>query len=82
MVIDTSLFIEHLRAKDKSKTKLYGIANNRELFVSAVSIYELYMGATTDEKRRDVEYLTDELPLATLNRKHFNRIPELIIVDV
>jgi len=50
MVIDTGVFIEHLRAKDKFKTSLYLIPENTELFISSVSLYELYMGAITKEK--------------------------------
>ena len=50
MVVDTGIFIEHLRAKDKTSTTLFNIADEPELFISAVSLYELYMGATTNEK--------------------------------
>lgn len=126
MVIDTGLFIEHLRVKDKSKTTLYRLADtDQELFTSAVSLYELYMGATSREKMEDVNYLTGdlnvlpftevvaaksaeiyhflrrknkmiefrdifiaatcivhELPIATLNKKHFDRIPELHIATI
>lgn len=44
MVIDTGIFIEHLRAKDKLKTRLYNLPTDIELFISSVSLYELYMG--------------------------------------
>ncbi len=120
MVIDTGIFIEHLRAKDKLNTTLYLLPNNGELFISSVSLYELYMGAFTKEKENDIRSLTEdiqvlpftdgvaikaarlyhqlkkqnnliefrdifiaatcivnELPLVTLNKKHFNRIGEL-----
>ncbi len=123
MVIDTSIFIEHLRSRDKSLTTLYGLADEPELFISAVSLYELYMGATSKEKMQDVAGLmqgltvlpfTDEvalragqiyhqlrasnkliefrdifiaatcltfnLPIATLNKKHFRRIDGLKIL--
>ncbi len=61
MVIDTGIFIEHLRAKDKFKTSLYLIPENTELFISSVSLYELYMGATTKEKEKDILLLTEDL---------------------
>jgi predicted nucleic acid-binding protein len=123
MVIDTGIFIEHLRARDKSTTTLFGLADEPELFISAVSLYELYMGATSKEKMQDVGGLiqgltvlpfTDEvalkagqiyhqlrtsnkliefrdifiaatcltfnLPIATLNKKHFRRIDGLRIL--
>ena len=123
MVIDTGIFIEHLRAKDKLGTTLYRISDNTELFISSVSLYELYMGATNKEKENDVKNITgdlsvlpftdavaqkaaqiyhqlrlsnqmiefrdifiaatcivNEMPIATLNKKHFKRIDGLKIL--
>lgn len=123
MVIDTGIFIEHLRAKDKTQTTLYKLAEKENLCISAVSLYELYMGATSSEKIKDVEQLTgglnilpfdehvaaaaakiflqlkrnnqliefrdifiaatciaNELPIATLNKKHFKRVDDLNIL--
>lgn len=48
MVIDTGVFIEHLRAKNKLKTTLYNLSSDSEMFISSVSLYELYMGATRE----------------------------------
>jgi tRNA(fMet)-specific endonuclease VapC len=123
MVADTGIFIEHLRAKDKLSTTLYKISENQERYISAVTLYELYMGATNREKERDVEELTEgfsvlpftdgiakkaaeiyhklrvsnqmiefrdifiaatcnvnELPIVTLNKKHFKRVDRLKIL--
>ena len=123
MVIDTGIFIEHLRAKDKTRTTLYQLAENEVLCISAVSVYELYMGATTLDKVKDVGQLitgltilpfdetvaitaaeiflklkrnnqliefrdifiaatciANELPIATLNKKHFKRVDNLKIL--
>ena len=63
MVIDTGLFIEHIRAKDKLNTTLYLIPDNTELFVSSISMYELYMGATTKEKENEVRSITEDLQI-------------------
>ena len=63
MVIDTGIFIEHLRAKDKFRTTLYLFSDNSELFISSVTLYELYMGATTKEKENDILNLTEDLPV-------------------
>lgn len=122
MVADTGIFIEHLRAKDKLSTTLYEISENTEIYVSAVTVYELYMGATTKDKENDVMVITEnftvlpftetiaqkaaelyhklrlsnqmiefrdifiaatcivhELPIVTLNKKHFKRIDGLKI---
>jgi predicted nucleic acid-binding protein len=63
MVIDTGIFIEHLRAKDKLNTSLYLIPDNTEIFISAVSLYELLMGATTMAKENDVQAITENIPV-------------------
>ncbi|MDM8173196.1 MULTISPECIES: type II toxin-antitoxin system VapC family toxin [Olivibacter] len=123
MVVDTGVFIEHLRAKDKLSTTLYKISADNGLYTSAVTLYELYMGATTSDKIRDVEAITayftvlpftdsvaqkaaqlyhelrlknkmiefrdifiaatclvHEMPIVTLNKKHFKRIENLEIL--
>ncbi len=123
MVIDTSVFIEFLRAKNKKQTTLFSIPETKQLYISAVTLYELYMGATTPEKKRDIQILTEdipvlpfddsvakeaseiyhqlrldnkiiefrdifiaatalahELPINTLNKKHFERINKLSLI--
>jgi len=120
MVADTGIFIEHLRAKDKLSTTLYKIADSAEIFLSAVTLYELHIGATTPKKKEDVTVITEsftilpftddvarkaaviyhvlrtrnqmiefrdifiaatclvhDLPIVTLNKKHFKRIDDL-----
>jgi predicted nucleic acid-binding protein len=122
MVADTGIFIEHLRAKDKLSTNLYKISENTSIYISAVTLYELHMGATTKEKEADVRVITEnctvlsfteavakkaaeiyqklrlsnqmiefrdifiaatcivnELPIVTLNKKHFKRVEGLKI---
>jgi len=67
VVIDTNIFIEHLRAKNKLSTKLSQLPPNTELFISAVSLYELYTGATTSEKENDVRVITEDLSILPFN---------------
>lgn len=61
LVIDTGIFIEYLRAGNKRNTVLFSLPDDRELFISSVTLYELYMGATTEEKVKDIKLLTDDL---------------------
>lgn len=63
LVIDTSIFIEFLRAKDKTETHLFKLSGQLDLYLSAVTLYELLMGATNEEKISDVHLLTDDLPI-------------------
>jgi len=67
MVIDTSVFIEFLRAKNKTETTLIRIPNDSQLFISAVTLYELLMGANNPEKLNDIRILTDDIPVLSFN---------------
>ncbi len=123
MVVDTSVFIEFLRAKEKSTTTLWAIPDGTSLFVSSVTLYELYLGATKPEKWHDVQELLSNiialpltkqiaeeaarvyqdlrrrnalighrdifigstalvhnLPIKSINEKHFERIKGLVLV--
>lgn len=61
MVVDTGVFLEYLGATDKSQTLLQSVSSEGVLTISAITLYELYMAATTREKLRDVQVLTKEL---------------------
>lgn len=123
MVVDTSIVIEYIRTKDKLSTTLYKLTEQEILFISTVSLYELYIGANSKDKQNDVHLSTKKLivlpftysisilaaqiflqlkaknqliefrdifiaatcikhnlPIKTLNRKHFERIEGLEIV--
>lgn len=55
VLIDTSILIEHLRKQNKQKSILYNIANRYNLYLSTVAEFELYIGATDPQKRREVQ---------------------------
>lgn len=59
MVIDTSIFIEYLRAKDKTTTTLENLPSGSLLYVSAVTVYEIMAGATDPIKRHDFKLLLE-----------------------
>lgn len=63
MVVDTGIFIDYLRSKDKTKTILQNLPDDAELYVSSITLYELYMGATSPQKWIDVKTLTDDIPV-------------------
>jgi len=77
MVIDSNIFIEYLRAKDKHKTVLYSLSNHKPLYISAVSLYELYMGAITVEKKKDVQLLTEDLTVLPFDEHVANQASEI-----
>jgi tRNA(fMet)-specific endonuclease VapC len=55
VLIDTSIIIEHLRKQNKPKSILYNIVNRYDLYLSTVAEFELYIGATDPQKRREVQ---------------------------
>lgn len=58
MVVDTGIFIDHLRSKAKTNTVLYQIFERDDLYVSSVTLYELMAGATTQQKKEDIFLIT------------------------
>jgi predicted nucleic acid-binding protein len=77
MVVDSGIFIEHLRARDKRTTTLSKITDEPKLFISAVSLYELYMGATSPEKRKDVIAITEDLVVLPFTKEIAERAAQI-----
>jgi|SRR5690606_12825471 len=69
LVVDTSVFIEYLRAPNKTKTKLFSISDKTSLCISTITLYELLMGAVNSEKQNDIELLTSDLTILSFNQK-------------
>lgn len=63
MVVDTNIFIEYLRAKNKLNTTLQRLPDTSDLYISSVTIYELFAGSNTDKKKEEVRILTSDLTL-------------------
>ena len=72
VVVDTGIFIDFLRAKNKAKTQLFQIADEGELLISSVTLYELLMGATTPEKLKDISTLTEDIPVLPFDESTAN----------
>ncbi len=79
MVIDTSIFIEFLRTKNKDLTTLKKIPKNTIISLSTVTLYELYMGATNTEKKNDVELLTRNIPIISLEKEIAIKAAEIFL---
>jgi tRNA(fMet)-specific endonuclease VapC len=67
MVIDTSIFIEYLRSRDRPQTTLASFSSITVLYVSVLTVFELYSGATDLSKRLDVDALLQGLFILPLN---------------
>jgi len=68
VLIDTSVIIDHLRKRDKPKSMLFTIADRFNLFVSSITVFELYAGATDERKKKDIENIistAEVIPFST-----------------
>jgi len=61
VLIDTDVAIEYLRSKDKASTTLIRLLKKFDVFASAITEFELYMGAKTDLHVKDLIILFHEI---------------------
>ncbi|HRE41171.1 MAG TPA: type II toxin-antitoxin system VapC family toxin [Ignavibacteria bacterium] len=123
ILADTSIIIEHLRMLDKVNSTFSIHLKSFKIYLSSVTIFELYCGATEKRKKNDIETLcrfTDilnidkttseiagsiyielknkgftigtedlliassalqyDLPVLTLNRKHFKIVKNIKLI--
>ena len=124
VLVDTSILIDYYRKTDKNNSTWIALVRQGYSFaISAVTKYEIYSGATSNQlafwdsilqaltvmpldeaaintavatnsalkkKRKQIDLadlfiaataITNNLPLATLNKKHFDRIDTLKLID-
>ena len=125
LLVDTSIIIDFLRKKKKENSLFWKLINEYDCYISTITEFELFCGATTKGKKCDLEKIINSLqiidldegvslksaeifislrqknkniefrdifiastaivanlPLATLNKKHFNRISELNLKNI
>ncbi len=125
ILIDTSIVIEYLRSPKREKTNFIQLFRQYDIFLSVISVFELFNGAKDQNKKQDIDTIISEintqnftvetakiaseiyrnlrkknkiiefrdiliaatsiqynLPIATLNIKHFERIENLKIIDI
>ena len=69
LLIDTSIIIDHFRKRDKTNTLLILQYQKYLLYISSVTVFELYNGASTSEKVRDIELLLKNVKVFDFNTK-------------
>jgi len=74
LLIDTSIIIDHFRKKDKTNTLLLELYQNYLLHISSVTVFELYNGASTSEKVKDIELLLKNVTVLDFNSEIQNNI--------
>jgi len=69
LLIDTSIIIDHFRKKDKTNTRLIQLYSKYILHISSITIFELYNGASSKEKVRDIELLLKNVTIIDFTSK-------------
>lgn len=69
LLIDTSIIIDHFRKQDKSKTQLIQLYKIYLLHISSVTVFELYNGASSIEKVKDIELLLKNVKIIDFTAK-------------
>ncbi|MCS6800234.1 MAG: PIN domain-containing protein, partial [Myxococcota bacterium] len=68
ILVDTSVFIDHLRKKKKENTLLLrAIARFDRLFISAVTVYEVEFGSEKQKRPSDIEPFLDDVVVIALD---------------
>ena len=57
VLVDTSIIIDFLRKKEKQRTIFWEIVNNYICYVSSITHFELFCGANSPSKIKDLEKL-------------------------
>ncbi len=61
ILIDTDIVIEYLRNKKKSSTELVKLIRKHVIYISAISEFELFLGARTGRHRDDLEMVFNQV---------------------
>ncbi len=59
--------IEYLRSPNKQNTQFVKLFQSNELSISVISIFELYNGAKSESKKKDIEILCNEIEIIDFN---------------
>lgn len=57
LLVDTSVIIEFLRKKNKKNSVLWKLVGQFDLFISSITTFELYAGANSSKKQKDLDIL-------------------------
>ena len=79
LLIDTSIIIDHLRKKNKRKSQYYKIVGNYTLFVSTVTLFELFAGAKDQQKMDDINNIIEYLKILPFTKKTAEKAGEIYL---
>ena len=70
ILVDTTILIDFLRKKKKEKSLLWKLREEYSyIAISAISVFELFAGATDEQKENDVQVLLKWFDIINLNEE-------------
>ena len=69
MIIDTNLFIHHLRNKVSGNTPFSKLLRTEKLYISRITVFELLVGATDDIKKQVINTLIEGFEILEFDEK-------------
>ena len=61
VLIDTSILVDFFRKKDKTRSAFWSIIDKFDCNISTITLFEIYNGATDEDKMRELELVLDWL---------------------
>ncbi|MBC8228479.1 PIN domain-containing protein, partial [bacterium] len=70
ILVDTTILIDFLRKKNKEKSLLWKLREEYSyIAISVISVFELFAGATDEQKEKDVRILLKWFDIIDLNEE-------------
>lgn len=63
LLIDTGIVIEYLRSYEKENTQFVKLFREYDLCISTISVFELYNGASDENKQNDVNTICKSIEI-------------------
>jgi len=79
ILIDTSIVIDFLRSKNKSQTQFIKLLIDNTLFISSISIFELYNGATDEYKIQIIDSICKNFEVINFDLDIAKKASELFL---
>lgn len=79
LLIDTSIIIDHLRKQNKDNSRFYNIVGKYTLFISTITVFELYAGAINYQKKQDISNVLEYVKILPFTKAIAQRSGEIYL---
>ena len=79
LLIDTSIIIDFLRKKNKSKAIFWEYIQNYDCYISTITHFELFCGANSELKRAELNIILNHLTIVEFDKETSLKSAEIFI---